>query len=58
MRRREFNAGLGGVVARPLAPRAQQGERTRRVGVLMGFSETDRPIMIRLRRRSLNETES
>ena len=39
MRRREFIAGLGGAVVWPLAARAQQGDRVRRVGVLMPYSE-------------------
>jgi putative ABC transport system substrate-binding protein len=41
MRRREFIAGVGSTVAWPLAADAQQGERMRRIGVLMPFEEGD-----------------
>src|SRR5262245_14141389 len=39
--RRKFLATLGGVVAWPPAARAQQGERTRRIGVLIQVAEGD-----------------
>ena len=41
MRRREFIVGLGSAVALPVVTRAQQSERTLRVGVALGFDDGD-----------------
>ena len=50
MRRREFITIVGGAAATwPLAARAQQGERMRRVGILMPYSPTDAAYQDRVR---------
>jgi len=41
MRRRQFIAGLGSAAAWPVLTRAHQGDRVRRIGVLLPYNEND-----------------
>ncbi len=48
MRRRQFLGLLGGAAAWPLAARAQQGERVRRIGVLLPAAADDAEFQARV----------
>jgi putative tryptophan/tyrosine transport system substrate-binding protein len=48
VRRREFIKFVGIGTAWPFAARAQQGDRTRRIGVLLGYAESDPETKLRI----------
>ena len=48
MRRRDFIGALGGAVTWPLAARAQQGERVRRIGLLTPLVADDPEVQVRI----------
>ena len=48
VKRREFITFIGVGVAWPLTVRAQQGDRTRHIGVLLGYVETDPETKLRI----------
>jgi hypothetical protein len=54
MDRREYITLLGGVTTWPLAASAQQPERMRRIGVLMGYAESDPQLKLRSQRCGRN----
>jgi putative ABC transport system substrate-binding protein len=44
MRRRQFIAGLGAATVLPVSARAQQGDRVRRIGTLIGAADENDPL--------------
>jgi putative tryptophan/tyrosine transport system substrate-binding protein len=55
MKRRDFIAGIGSAAAWPLAVRAQQGDRVRRIGVLISTNENVPVRFVEVFRQGLGE---